>query len=70
MAEAVETFLLLSPTERLAYAKNKKRLPKFFWMAVRASLISFIILAFMPFHPIAIPTAFGGGIAFALITTL
>jgi uncharacterized membrane protein len=71
IAEAVEVFLLLSPADKLAYTKKmKKRLPRFFWMTVRASLISFVILAFMPVHPIAIPTAFGGGIAFALITYL
>ncbi len=68
MAEAVETFIWLSPSDKLAYANIRKRMPRFFWIALRASLLSFVILAFMPFHPIAIPTAFGGGIAIALIT--
>jgi hypothetical protein len=36
--------------------------------AVRASFAIFALLLIMPYHPMSIPTAVGGGLAFALIT--
>lgn len=36
--------------------------------AIKASLITFALLLIMPLHPMAIPTALGGGTAIAMIS--
>jgi hypothetical protein len=34
---------------------------------LRAAVLILVLLVVMPFHPMAIPTAIGGGISFALL---
>ena len=46
--------------------ENYRLRPVYF--SLRASLLSFFILAFLPIHPMSIFIALGGGIALALIT--
>lgn len=36
--------------------------------ALRAAFAMFALLSFLPVHPISMPTAVGGGLAFALLT--
>jgi hypothetical protein len=67
-AEAVECYLKLSPVERGEFTRGHFRPPRFFWLCVRASILTFIILAYMPTEPLSIPLAFGGGVAVAYIT--
>lgn len=35
--------------------------------AIQTTVCMFTLLAILPFHPMSIPTAIGGGLAFALI---
>jgi hypothetical protein len=37
--------------------------------SLRATVLMFVILAIMPFHPMAIPTAIGAGISLSLMYT-
>jgi hypothetical protein len=38
------------------------------FFAIRAALFMFALLFVLPHHPMSMPTALGGGLAFALIT--
>jgi hypothetical protein len=51
-----------------AYLSIIPRFHPAFALSLRAAISMFVLLLIMPLHPMAIPTAFGGGLAFALIT--
>jgi len=59
---ALHLFLLCQPVTR------HPPLPWPVCFSLTASLLMFGLLFIMPQHPMAIPTAIGGGLAFALIT--
>ena len=50
------------------YLPHRKPLPRPICFSLVAIAGMFALLAFLPIHPMSIPTAVGGGLAFALIT--
>ena len=67
LAEAIETFIYLTPAQRLRFARHYHRKPAFFWFALRASIIAFIFLIELPTEPMSMLIAFGGGLYLSLL---
>ncbi len=53
---------------RFQYARQFLRLPMPVRFSLCATLGLFGLLLILPLHPLSMPTAFGGGLAFALVT--
>lgn len=52
---------------QVLYLRQNLSLPFPVAFALRASLAAFALLFILPHHPISMPTAAGGGMAFALL---
>jgi hypothetical protein len=70
---------LLEAWPRLHRWQRKILLARAYWLIIprlrspvvfslRATVVMFALMIILPIHPMAIPTAAGGGLAFALIT--
>jgi hypothetical protein len=67
LAEAIESYIRLTPSERLALVHSRKRLPTSFWFASRVLFFSLFIFLNIPYEPFVIFAALGGGLCVSIL---